>query len=279
MGGAPLVQSNHGVVSVAPRPSATVCVLHQRGQEIEVLMVRRSETARFMAGAWVFPGGAVEAKDHESENLRLIGDLSEGSTIGPWLAAGFREVVEETGVWLTDPPRVEHVGSDGVYAVARRESRTFTGGRAAYFANWVTPTMVPVRFDARFFIVATDRRLVPEPDGREIDAAEFVAPGEALRRADSGQWLVPFPTLRVLHQLQEIDSVGAAIADWQHRTVARIEPRLAVREDAALEVVMPGEPGYDELVDTDPNPEALARVSRAAAGLGIPVAEVAGDKD
>lgn len=279
MGGAALVQSNHGVVTVTPRPAATTCVLYQGDPKAEVLMVRRSRSARFMAGAWAFPGGAVEREDHDAEHLSLIGGLADGSPIGPWLAAAFREVVEETGLWLTDPPRVEPVGSAGVYDVARRKNRIFTGERAAYFANWVTPSAVPVRFDARFFVVAVDTRLVPEPDGREVDAAEFVTPNDALHRAESGQWLVPFPTLRVLDQLRGISNVEAAITDWGQRPVERIEPRLRVREDGVLEAVMPGDPGFDDLADAEPDPGALAAAARAAVGHGRRVAEVAGDED
>jgi len=242
-------------------------------------MVRRGESAKFMAGAWVFPGGAVDPEDHEGENLALVAGIPPGSNIGPWLAAAFRELVEETGVWLTDPPRVEAVDNLSVYEVAHRSGRRFTGERAAYFANWVTPTMVPVRFDARFFIVAIDARVVPQPDRREIDAAEFVSPTEALRRAAAGEWLVPFPTRRILHQLEEIASVEDAIGRWQHRTVERIQPRLQIRDDGAIEVVMPGEPGFDDLEDAESDPEALAQAARVAAGKGSPVVEVAHDDD
>lgn len=262
-----------------PRPSATVCVLHQGDEDFEVLMVRRSESARFMAGAWVFPGGVVDPEDHEPGNIAMIDDPPPDPEIGPWLAAAFREVVEETGIWLVDPPLVEQLDDTSVFDIARREQRRFNGGRAAYFANWVTPTMVPVRFDARFFIVAVDDSISPQPDGREVDRAEFVSPSEALRRSASGEWLVPFPTQRTLHQLESSPSVDAAIVEWRNRTVERIQPRLRVCDDGALEVVMPGDPGFDELEDAEPDPDALARAAKAAAHSGSPVAEVAGDED
>ena len=240
-------------------------------------MVRRSESARFMAGAWVFPGGVVDQEDHQPEALSTLADLPTDSEIGPWLAAAFREVVEETGVWLTEPPLVELPGEESVFSIAHQQSRRFGAARAAYFANWITPTMVPVRFDARFFIIGIDERVVPEPDGREVDAAEFVSPGEALRRAEAGYWLVPFPTQRTLHQLGEFDSVSAAIDEWQHREVVPIQPRVRVADDGALEVVMPDDPGFTDLEDVEPDPEILARAARAAAEQGRPIAEVAND--
>src|SRR5919108_800012 len=67
-----------------PRQAATVIVLRGGAERLEVLLVRRNPAARFMGGAWVFPGGAVDAReDHR--------------------AAGVREVAEEAGVELPDP--------------------------------------------------------------------------------------------------------------------------------------------------------------------------------
>jgi 8-oxo-dGTP pyrophosphatase MutT (NUDIX family) len=67
-----------------PRQAATVIVLRGDAEGLEVLLVRRNPEARFMGGAWVFPGGAVDGgEDHRT--------------------AGVREVAEEAGVTLTDP--------------------------------------------------------------------------------------------------------------------------------------------------------------------------------
>jgi 8-oxo-dGTP pyrophosphatase MutT (NUDIX family) len=67
-----------------PRQAATVIVLRGDAERLEVLLVRRNPEARFMGGAWVFPGGALDGgEDHRT--------------------AGVREVAEEAGVTLTDP--------------------------------------------------------------------------------------------------------------------------------------------------------------------------------
>jgi 8-oxo-dGTP pyrophosphatase MutT (NUDIX family) len=255
-----------------------MCVLHQGDTDFEVLMVRRSATARFMAHAWVFPGGAVDQEDYEPTALDAISGLSR-TELGPWLAAAFREVVEETGVWLARAPFVERADDGDVFTTAALRGVKFDATRVAYFANWVTPTMVPKRFDARFFIAAIDDAVTAVPDGREIDLAEFVSPVEALRRAESGEWLVPFPTQRTLHQLAEFPSVGAALDEWRHREVVSIRPRMRVAADGSLEVVLPGEPGFAELEDVDPDPEVLARAAQAAARKGRPIVEVQSDAD
>src|SRR5436309_6358439 len=72
-----------------PRQAATVVVLRGGAERLEVLLVQRTPKARFMGGAWVFPGGAVDA--HEGE-----GDASHR-------AAAVREVQEEAGIALPDP--------------------------------------------------------------------------------------------------------------------------------------------------------------------------------
>ena len=278
MGCAPLVQPRDDSVSNPPRPSSTMCVLHQGESGFEVLMVRRSATARFMAHAWVFPGGVVDQEDHEQAALDSISGLSRPE-LGPWLAAAFREVVEETGVWLVRFPFVERTDESDVFAAAAARGVEFDATRVAYFANWVTPTVVPKRFDARFFIAAIDHAVTAVPDGRELDAAEFVSPVEALRRAESSEWLVPFPTQRTLHQLAEFPSVDAALDEWRARDVVSIQPRMRVAADGSLEVVMPDEPGFAALTDAGPDPDVLARAAQAAARKGRPIAEVQSDSD
>ena len=67
-----------------PRQAATVIVLRGGAERLEVLLVRRNPAARFMGGAWVFPGGAVDAREHHR-------------------AAAAREVAEEAGIELPDP--------------------------------------------------------------------------------------------------------------------------------------------------------------------------------
>jgi 8-oxo-dGTP pyrophosphatase MutT (NUDIX family) len=67
-----------------PRLAATVVVLRGGAERLEVLMGQRTPKARFMGGAWVFPGGSVDA----DEDLR---------------AAAVREVAEEVQITLPDP--------------------------------------------------------------------------------------------------------------------------------------------------------------------------------
>jgi 8-oxo-dGTP pyrophosphatase MutT (NUDIX family) len=75
-----------------PRQAATVIVLRGGAERLEVLLVQRTHKARFMGGAWVFPGGAVDADESHRE-------------------AALRELREEAGIALPD--------TDGLVALAR----------------------------------------------------------------------------------------------------------------------------------------------------------------
>jgi len=71
---------------VQPRQAASVILLrHGDDVALEVLLARRNPASRFMGGAWVFPGGALEPGD------------------GTLRAAAVREVAEEAGLQLADP--------------------------------------------------------------------------------------------------------------------------------------------------------------------------------
>src|SRR5215207_5252455 len=76
-----------------PRQAASVIVLRGGDEALEVLLLRRNPAARFMGGAWVFPGGAVDAGDVAGET-----DLGDGAH----RAAAVREVAEEAGLVLPD---------------------------------------------------------------------------------------------------------------------------------------------------------------------------------
>src|SRR5919205_1278051 len=132
-----------------PRQAATVIVLRGGAERLEVLMVQRTPKARFMGGAWVFPGGAVDA--HEGE-----GD-------GAHRAAAVREVEEEAGIALPDPAGL------------------------VPFARWITPPEVTVRFDTYFFLARAPEGQEAEPDGQEIVDARWFTPDRALQGHEAGE--------------------------------------------------------------------------------------------
>ncbi len=232
----------------AVRPASTVLALRPAGEGFEVLMVRRAGESAFMGGAYVFPGGAIDAVDR--------GPVAAAAVAGgdpdhlPWWAAGLRELAEEAGVLVTAPPAgpefAEHVagrhGAD-LYGVLAAAGHRLDGTRLAYLSNWVTPPGPPRRFDTRFYLVEVPPGTRAAADGRETTDAVWVAPRVALD-CDGAGWHVPFPTRWHLDWLAGHDTAGGAVtAAREQATVPRVAPRV-VREDDGYRVLLPGDPGF-----------------------------------
>ena len=187
----------------AARPAASAIVLRDAGAGPEVLLVQRNPGARFMGGAWVFPGGAVHA-----------GDGGEAGT-------ALRELEEEAGVRLSGPEAL------------------------VPFSRWVTPVEVKVRFDTYFFVAEAPRGARAQPDGSECVDARWIAPREALEAGGRGELMLVFPTIKHLEALTEFGSVAEALEAARSREVRPVQPRVVVRGGSA-EVLLPGEPGYED---------------------------------
>jgi 8-oxo-dGTP pyrophosphatase MutT (NUDIX family) len=188
-----------------PRQAATVILLRAGEQPLEVLLVQRNPAARFMPGAWVFPGGAVDA--------------SEGEGDAAHRAAGVREAREEAGIELPDPDDL------------------------VKFSRWITPRRLRIRYDTHFFLAAMPEGAEPRVDGGEVVDARWYSPAGALEAFRDGEIELVFPTLKHLEVLARFSS-AAALLEWARgRAVEPVEPRVVLEGEVAR-VVLPDEPGY-----------------------------------
>src|SRR3954452_10025407 len=178
-----------------PRQAATVIVLRGGAERLEVLMAQRTPKARFMGGAWVFPGGAVDA--HEGE-----GDASHR-------AAAVREVQEEVGITLPDPAAL------------------------VPFARWITPPEVTIRFDTYFFLAVAPEDAGVTIDGQEIVDARWFEPARALEGAEAGEILMVFPTIKNLENAARFGS-AAELLEWaRSHEVKPVQPRVEGQGETA----------------------------------------------
>jgi 8-oxo-dGTP pyrophosphatase MutT (NUDIX family) len=189
-----------------PRPASTVILLRGGDSGLEVLLVQRTPHARFMAGAWVFPGGAVAAE--------------EGRGDGAHRAAAVRELAEEAGLVLADP------------------------GALVPFARWITPAQVKIRFDTWFYLAAAPDGVEPVLDGREVVDHRWIAPRVALEAGAAGELFLVFPTIKTLEQLSGFASANALLAHARGREVVTVQPQVVGSGETAR-IVLPGEPGHD----------------------------------
>jgi 8-oxo-dGTP pyrophosphatase MutT (NUDIX family) len=197
---------NRGPETV-PRPAATVILLRGGEQKLEVLLAQRNPEARFMGGAWVFPGGAVSAQD---------GDGDAGLR-----SAAVRELSEETGITLPDPRRL------------------------LAFSRWITPAEVKIRFDTWFFLAPVPEGAQPRVDGQEMIDARWFTPAAALHAGAEGKILLVFPTIKHLEQLSGFASSAAVIEHARSRRVRPVQPRVLMTGETAR-IVLPGEEGYED---------------------------------
>jgi 8-oxo-dGTP pyrophosphatase MutT (NUDIX family) len=193
-----------------PRPAASIVLLRRGGKHaqraLEVLMLRRSEEAKFMPGVWVFPGGSVDAADGADEaGLR---------------ACALRELTEEAGIEL---PAEEDL---------------------VPFTRWITPELIATRFDAWFFLALAPAHTPPKPDGVETTEARWFEPAVALEAHAAGEIVLSFPTQTQLGWLAEFATSDEALAAYRERTVEPILPKVVEDVGAEPRVVLPGDPDY-----------------------------------
>jgi 8-oxo-dGTP pyrophosphatase MutT (NUDIX family) len=193
--------------ATVPRSAATVIVLRGGGHGLEVLLVKRNPEARFMGGAWVFPGGAV--------------DRDEGQGDDALRAAAVRELGEEAGISLPSPERL------------------------VPFSRWITPPEVKIRFDTWFFLAPLPDGAEPLVDGSEVVDARWYEPAAALGAAADGELLLVFPTIKHLEQLSVFATADELLDYARQREIRPVEPRVVMSGEQAR-VLLPGEPGYDE---------------------------------
>jgi 8-oxo-dGTP pyrophosphatase MutT (NUDIX family) len=192
-----------------PRPAASVVLLRRGGKHadraLEVLLLKRTESARFMPGVWVFPGGAVDDVD--------------GADEARFKACAVRELEEEAGIAL---PADEEL---------------------VLFSRWITPEVISRRFDAWFFLALAPAHTPPRPDGVETTDAGWFEPADALKAHAAGELVLAFPTVKQLESLLPFGSSEEAIAAHRDAAVEPILPKvIGTRDDHR--VVLPGDPDY-----------------------------------
>jgi recombination protein RecT len=234
----------------APLPAATAVLLRDAPAGLEVLVLRRNRSSGFVPGAYVFPGGRVDAADADPALVERVSSLPEQPSQGFWIAAA-RELFEESGVLLASPADGSTVAPSALHAWRDdllEDRRTIAGlleeedlrlelGGMAHIAHWITPVAEPRRFDTHFFLVGLPAGSDAAPDAREMSDARWLTPVAALAAFTAGTLPMVFPTVKTIEGLVGYASVADAIAAHRGRPVTPILPRL-VRTGAGVGIVI-----------------------------------------
>lgn len=227
-------------------------------------MVKRHHQIDFAAGALVFPGGKSHQGDSDPRWRELAIGFDEANARGggqdsaALRIAGIREAYEEAGVLLArDKDGVFYAGeaAKDVRAAVAEDKVSFIEvveglglkldlSALTVFARWITPKLMPKRFDTWFYVAHAPLAQQAICDGHEAVDAEWIAPGEALALAAAGERKVIFPTRMNLQLLAESVDPAEAVAKASARELITVEPWV---DGAVLRI--PDNAGYGAVTE------------------------------
>jgi 8-oxo-dGTP pyrophosphatase MutT (NUDIX family) len=242
-------------------PAATILLLRDE-PAFEVLMVKRHHQIDFAAGALVFPGGKTHASDHDAAwEIRSLAWKETPTSQRALRIAAIREAYEETGILLACHDDGSPFRGDDQAAALRADIVAAPEGfltlladlglvldlaALTVFARWITPTMMPKRFDTWFFLAAAPADQLAQCDGWETVDAEWIEPTEALRLGAAGERSVIFPTRMNLKLLAEASNAAEAVSAANARDLVTVEPKM-IDGPAGRFLVIPSDAGYGEV--------------------------------
>ena len=249
----------------ATRLSATILLLRDGQDLLEVFMVERHHKIDFAEGALVFPGGKVEETDAAVELAPYCrGADSSSADHNTLRVAAIRETFEECGVLLArqrgeesliDGTRLASISRDHQDAlqkaertmleVVHDENLELAFDLLVPFAHWITPEFMPKRFDTHFFLVAAPSDQLAVHDGYESVDSLWTTIPRALELEKSGQRTIIFPTLENLKKLGRSDSVEEALDAARRDTIVTVLPTFSKAEDGTMMMEIPEAAGYD----------------------------------
>ena len=240
-------------------PAATILLLRESAEGLQVFMVVRHHQIDFASGALVFPGGKVDEQDFSTDLLAYLDGAHEDADMRAIQVSAIREAFEECGVLLA-----RHNGTliDGTHLAQLQDAREPLNNGSLplldflrdnqlalacdlliHFAHWITPHGMPKRFDTHFYIVAAPSDHLAVHDGYESVDSVWITPQQAVQEAQDGTRTIIFPTLRNLEKLAQFDSVEAVQAYCAGNPVVPVLPWTEQREDGHY-VCIPTDAGY-----------------------------------
>lgn len=259
------------------RPASTVILVREQESELQVYLLRRSSGMGFFPGSYVFPGGALDADEWNSEFWQphidlpiedLPGHFGPGLNTKELIAYGvaaIRETFEEAGVLLAGKEsdfsetlkRVCLLRSNEKLKDGWFGKRVFEYGFRLSFANlfpwshWITPEAMPKRFDTRFFMA-----LMPEgqeciPDDQESVHGLWISPVKGLQGNMRGEIPLSPPTVVTLQGLVQFKTLGTLKQALQSRFWGDPIQPILMKLDKGAVLLEPWDPQYGKGLEID----------------------------
>jgi len=257
-------------MTITPLDASTVVLMRSGPQGndsgFEVLLVRRSSKNAFVPGAYVFPGGKVEADDCLPEmanycrkkdlikSISFLDGVPSAQSAFGLLIAAIRETFEEAGILLArrengNPASFDkniegqllsyrtdlNSGNLKFSDLLKKENLVLAVERLHYFSRWITPELSPLRFDARFFIAAVPEGQKAFHDGDEVTKHIWITPAQALQRYSQRKIYMVAPTVVTLEELSRFQTINEAIESTANKNIKAVLTRLIIENNEAQE--------------------------------------------
>lgn len=246
-------------------PASTVLIIRNGKNDIEVFMVVRHHQIDFASGALVFPGGKVDTKDIDPD-IRdfIIPDKDYADEELSFRIAAIRESYEESGVLFANYKEDENLinnekleelhrwrekfnnNETSMQEFAKKENLKFSTESLIPFAHWITPDLMPKRFDTRFYLAAIPDGHQGIHDGNESVDSLWISPKQAIKDCLSEKRTIIFPTRMNLEKLRNSKTVEEALSNARKQRIVTVIPKLEKTGDSVF-LTIPKEAGYGDV--------------------------------
>lgn len=273
------MELNLEVVTGPPRPAATVMMLRDGVEGLEVFLIKRHAKSNVLGGVFVFPGGKVDKLDAELDTTLHLdqplpdlhtalneADIDHATAAGLYIAA-VREVFEESGILFAIGVSGGHAasataklrtGQAFAAVLADMQLRLQTSSLAPW-SRWITPVAPSVmnkRFDTRFFVAALPAGQVAAHDNFEATESTWLQPRAALEQQRDGLIEMAPPQIMTLAHLSRFENVKTAMAFARSRKPPVIQPH-AIDIDGTRVICYPGDLAHPVKDRAMPGPTRL----------------------
>lgn len=272
------MELNRTVIETPPRDAATVVMLRDAPGGLEVFLLKRHSASDVLGGAYVFPGGKIDAEDAalipqlDQPLAALHGALGEPGTAAELAAscyvAALREAFEESGVLYAHDASAQQVAQatallregHGFAEVLTRLGLKLDTRSVLPWSRWVTPRMASIssrRFDTRFFVAAVPAVQTARHDNHEATESVWVAPRAALEQYRDGHIDLAPPQIMSLAHLARHASVASVLTEARGKSPALVQPEPFDDENGVRVLCYPGDPRHSVSVRALPGPTRL----------------------
>ncbi len=272
------MELNRTLIDGPPRDAASVVMLRDAPAGLEVFLLRRATGSDVLAGAYVFPGGKIDAADSalmaqlDQPLDALQATLGEPEATAEHAArcyvAALREAFEESGVLYARAATTAQVqeatallrAGHGFAEVLTRMGLQLDTRSVRPWSRWITPRMASVsskRFDTRFFVAAVPDVQIARHDDYEATASVWLAPRAALEQYRDGLIDLAPPQIMSLAHLARYADVASVLAEARSRPPALILTEPYEDEQGVRVLCYPGDPRHSVRERALPGPTRL----------------------